>query len=150
MRNGCKVENFLEGCLDSIPSPSPSVKIQILAGKGVKAKHCAGCCQLTFEYKKFVDNAQHVLPIHFMQTFPPIIWIFTEGEGDEIFFYFNNIVFKSCCIKWNQFKQTVLICLVIRSKNIKRIRNWLLESSEYLPGISNLRCAWIRCYYAIP
>ena len=25
-----------------------------------------------------------VLPLHLKQTFPPIIWIFTEGEGDEI------------------------------------------------------------------
>jgi hypothetical protein len=28
-----KVENILKGSLDSIPSPSPSVKIQILGGK---------------------------------------------------------------------------------------------------------------------
>ena len=28
-----KVENFLKGSLDSIPSPSPSVKIQIMVGK---------------------------------------------------------------------------------------------------------------------
>ena len=28
-----KVENFLKGSLDSIPSPSPSVKIQIMGGK---------------------------------------------------------------------------------------------------------------------
>ena len=34
-----KVENILKGRLDSIPSPSPSVKIQIMGGKGVKAKH---------------------------------------------------------------------------------------------------------------
>ena len=25
----------------------------------------------------------NVLPLHLKQTFPPIIWIFTEGEGDE-------------------------------------------------------------------
>ena len=25
-----------------------------------------------------------VLPLHLKQTFPPIIWIFTEGEGDGI------------------------------------------------------------------
>ena len=24
------------------------------------------------------------LPLRFKQTFPPIIWIFTEDEGDEI------------------------------------------------------------------
>ena len=41
-----KVEIILKGCLDSIPSSSPSVKIQIMGGKvclrsqGVKAKHC--------------------------------------------------------------------------------------------------------------
>ena len=28
--------------------------------------------------------ASNVLPLHLKQTFPPIIWIFTEGEGDEI------------------------------------------------------------------
>ena len=27
-----KVENILKGSMDSIPSPSPSVKIQIMAG----------------------------------------------------------------------------------------------------------------------
>ena len=26
----------------------------------------------------------NVLPLHLKQTFPSIIWIFTEGEGDEI------------------------------------------------------------------
>ena len=55
-----KVENILKVSLDSISSPSPSVKIQIMAGKDVKAKHC------------------------WMLTFLPIIWMFTEGEGDEI------------------------------------------------------------------
>ena len=29
----CKVENVLKGSLDSIPSPSPSAKIQIMGGK---------------------------------------------------------------------------------------------------------------------
>ena len=37
-----KVENILTGSLDSIPSPSPSVKIQIMGkfSSGVMAKHC--------------------------------------------------------------------------------------------------------------
>ena len=38
-----KVEKILKVSLDSIPSPSPSVKIQIMCGKfacGVKARHC--------------------------------------------------------------------------------------------------------------
>ena len=35
-----KVEKNLKGRLDLIPSPSRSVKIQIMVGKGEKAKHC--------------------------------------------------------------------------------------------------------------
>ena len=45
-----------------------------------------------FPYKKFVNKhlktksllttPSNVLPLHRKQTFPPIIWIFTEGEGD--------------------------------------------------------------------
>ena len=55
------MEKILKGSLGSIPSPSPSVKIQIMGWK--------------------VSN---VLPLHLRQTFSPIIWIFTEGEGDGI------------------------------------------------------------------
>ena len=35
-----KEENILKGSLDLISSPSESVKIQIMGGKGVKARHC--------------------------------------------------------------------------------------------------------------
>ena len=35
-----KVEKIIKDSLDSIPSPSPSVKIQIMDGKSVKTKHC--------------------------------------------------------------------------------------------------------------
>ena len=38
--------------------------------------------QQTFEYKK-LTMPSNVLPLRLKQTFPPIIWIFTEGEGDE-------------------------------------------------------------------
>ena len=37
MPNG-KVEKIKKDSLDWIPSPSPSVKIQIMGGKGVKTK----------------------------------------------------------------------------------------------------------------
>ena len=33
LKNDCKVEKILKSSLDSIPSPSPSVKIQIMGGK---------------------------------------------------------------------------------------------------------------------
>ena len=38
-------------------------------------------CQHTFENKNFDDNTQS---LNLKQTFPPMIWIFTQGEGDEI------------------------------------------------------------------
>ena len=52
-----KVENVLKGSLDSIPSPSPSEKIQITGGKvylRCKGKTLLGRrCQQSFESKKF-------------------------------------------------------------------------------------------------
>ena len=44
------VENIINGSLDSMPSPSPSVKTQIMG-----SRHCLQ----TFENKKFVDITQH-------------------------------------------------------------------------------------------
>ena len=29
-----------------------------------------------------LTSSSNVLPLHLKQTFPPIIWIFTEGEGE--------------------------------------------------------------------
>ena len=52
-----------------------------------------------FFFKSLLTRPGNVLPLHLKQTFPPIIWIFTEGEGDgwdqiqAIFlnlFYFTN------------------------------------------------------------
>ena len=65
-----KVEKILKGSLGSIPSPSPSVKIQIMGGKvclRCKGKYIAGRCQQTFKSKS------NVLSLHHKQTFPPII-----------------------------------------------------------------------------
>ena len=85
--DGCKVKKKIwEDSLDSIPSPSLSVKIQIMGGKNIKAKHC---WLLLFVNKLFVLKTllitpSNVLPLHLKQTFPPIIWIFTKGEGGGI------------------------------------------------------------------
>ena len=62
-----KVEIFLKGSLDLIPSPSPSVKIQIMSGKV-----CLRCKGKTFEYKKFVDIPSSKLFLKFSQF---------EGDG---------------------------------------------------------------------
>ena len=61
-----KIENISKGSLDSIPSPSTSVKLQILCGKvclRCKGKNIAGHCQQTCENKKFVDITQQCFAI---------------------------------------------------------------------------------------
>ena len=37
-----------------------------------------------FVFKSLLTTPSNVLPLHLKQTFPPIIWIFTETEGDWI------------------------------------------------------------------
>ena len=64
-----KVENILKGSLDTIPSPSPSVKIQIMGGK-VCLRCKAGHCQQTFENKKFVDITQQCFALLPQVNFP--------------------------------------------------------------------------------
>ena len=70
-------------------------KFKLWAGKfarSVKAEHC-----WAFSTKFWKQN---VLPYYLKETFPPIIWIFNEGEGDEnesrlpfkIFSTFNELV----------------------------------------------------------
>ena len=57
-------------------------KFKLLAGKftwGTKAKHCWVMSTNFLKQKVLFDNAQHL-----KQSFPPIIWILNEGEGDGI------------------------------------------------------------------
>ena len=72
---GSKVEKILKGCLDSIPSPSPSVKIEIMGGKV-----CLRCKGKTFHLvnkllktKSLLTTPSNVLTLHLKRTFPPII-----------------------------------------------------------------------------
>ena len=37
-----------------------------------------------FVFKRLLTTPSNVLPLHLNKTFPPIIWVFTEGEGDGI------------------------------------------------------------------
>ena len=54
----CKVGNTLKGSLDSIPSPTPSVKIQIMSLLEMSRQKIDGNCQQTFCFQKFVDITQ--------------------------------------------------------------------------------------------
>ena len=65
-----KVEKILKGSLDSIPSPSLSVKIQIMSLLEVWKQNIAGNCQQTFENKKFDDIAQQWFALLLQAYFP--------------------------------------------------------------------------------
>ena len=49
-----------------------------------KAKTLLGIVKKYLETESLLTSPSNVLPLHLKQTFPPIIWIFTEGEGDGI------------------------------------------------------------------
>ena len=75
-----KVEKILKGTLDSIPSPSPSVKIQVMGGKVYlrsKGKTLLGDVNNLFVFKSVLTTSSNVLPLLLKQTF-------SDGEGDGI------------------------------------------------------------------
>ena len=62
-----KVEKILKGSLDSIPSPSPSVKIQIMGGKDClrcKGKTLLGVVNKLLKTKSLLTSRSNVLPYH--------------------------------------------------------------------------------------
>ena len=78
-----KVKKILKSSLDLIPSPSPSVKIQIMSGKvclRYKGKTLLGIVNKHLKTKSLLTTPSNVLPL----SLKPIVWIFIEGEGDGI------------------------------------------------------------------
>ena len=75
-KNTSKVEKILKGSLDLIPSPLPSVEIQIM---GVKVSlRCKGKTLLVIvnkllKAKSLLTTPSNVLPLHLKQTFQPKI-----------------------------------------------------------------------------
>ena len=81
-------------------SPLPSLKIQIMGRKfflRCEGKTLLGVVNKLLKMKSLLTIPGNVLPLHLKQTFPPIFWIFTEGEGiewrlfSEIFFTLNPL-----------------------------------------------------------
>ena len=71
-----KVEKNLKGSLDSIPSPSPSVKIQIMGRKiclRCKGKTLLGVVNKLLKTISLLITPSNVLPLCLKQIFPPII-----------------------------------------------------------------------------
>ena len=60
-----KVEKILKGSLDSIPSPSPSMKIQIMGGKfclRCESKTLLGVANKLLKTKSLLTSPSNVLP----------------------------------------------------------------------------------------
>ena len=77
-----KVEKVSNCSLDS-----PSVQIQIMSGKvclRCKVKTMLGVVYKLLKTKSLFTSPSNVLPYYLKKTFPLIIWILTEGEGDGI------------------------------------------------------------------
>ena len=67
MKSIVKVEKILKGSLDSITSPSPSVKMQIMGGKVSmrwKGKTLPGVVNKLLKTKRLLTSASNVLPYH--------------------------------------------------------------------------------------
>jgi hypothetical protein len=75
---GCidKVEKILKGDLDSILSPSPSVKIQIMGEEiclRCKGETLLGIVNKLLKTRILLTTPSNVLPLCLKQTFQPII-----------------------------------------------------------------------------
>ena len=71
-----KVQKILKGSLDSIPSPSPSMKIQIMDRKvclRCKGKTLLGVVNKLLKTKSLLTSPSNVLMHYLKETFPPII-----------------------------------------------------------------------------
>ena len=102
----CKVGKILKVAWIS----SPSLKIQIMGGKvylSCKCKTLLGFVNKLLKTRILLTSPSNVLPYYLNQTFPPIIWIWTEDEGDGIksrlpFKIFSTLIkSKNDCNRWN-------------------------------------------------
>ena len=58
-----------------------------------------------FVFKSLLTTPSNVLPLHLKQTFPPIIWIFTEGDRIKsrlpLKYFLLYTYLSHCILKWN-------------------------------------------------
>ena len=96
-----KVEKILKGRLDSVPSPSPSVKIQIMGRKVClrrKGKTLLGIVNKNFVFKSLLTTSSNVLPLQLslkvMRSYPGyllksfLLYFVTSKHKGRFFFKF--------------------------------------------------------------
>ena len=123
-----KIENILKVILDSIPSPSLSMKIQIIGRKvflRCTGKTLLGIVNILFVLKSLLTSPSNVLTY-----FPPIIWIFTKVEGDGIESRLSSLIFS---------KTTII-------KSLWKIRNAKKILSNH--GVVIMKWTWVyKCFF---
>ena len=110
-----KVEKVLKGSLNSISSPLPSVKIQIVSGKvclrlGIKAKHW-WVLSTTFANEKFVDITQQcfaLLQVNFPANNLNFDWRWRWWNRIKAIFL--NLLFVLISSMWSLEQKSSLIC----------------------------------------
>ena len=98
-------------------------------------QNIAGHCQQTFENKKFVSlftTASNVLPLHLKQTFPFIIWVFVEVEGDvsksRIPFKIFPTLWINTCIENTWYSHVQIFYYKSFKKHLKICIRWFPSS----------------------
>ena len=99
--NYYKVEKILKSSLDSIPTPLPSVKIQIMGGKvclGCKGKTLLGVVNKHFVFKSLLTSPSNVLPYYPNNLNFNLRWRWWDRIQAIFlnFFYFERITVPAC------------------------------------------------------
>ena len=69
------------------------------------------------EAKHFCQQTSNVLPLHLKQTFPPIIWIYTEGEGIE-----SRLTLTLFLLYPSKYEYFILVCrYFVNHKNFTKL-----------------------------
>ena len=128
-----KIENILKDSLDSIPSPSPSMKIQnyVMFAWGVKAKHC---WLLSSNFWKNKVCWHH----------PAMFCLITSRK-----FPANNLNFLWRSSWWDQIQDIFLNLFYFTFRDPRQLG--LLQgydlcdpSFDCRPGLASIKVSWIR------
>ena len=84
-----------------------------------------------FVSKSLSTTPSNVLPLHLKQTFPPIIWIFTEGKGDGIKSFYNHFYFK---MNGSQFCKNLFVIMWLYVLHSTCVSNTVKYLGKYIIG----------------
>ena len=93
-----------------------------------------------FVIKSLFTTPSNVLLLHLKQTFPPIIWIFTEGEGDG---FISRLPFKMFSTLQNLLWRTFFS---LRKWNLPNPIDIIWAISEIFENINALFCQELTKY----